>query len=216
MLSARELRLTYADAASAVHAVDGVTLEVREGESVGILGPSGSGKSSLLYLLAGLKRPTGGEVAFDGRPFGGMRPDDVAALRRRHFGFVFQNHFLITYLTGLENVRTGGGGEGGRLLEELGVGHCRDKFPYQMSAGEKQRVAIARAVVHRPRVVFADEPTASLDRGNADVVTECLRRATRGGTLFIVTHDETILRGATRILRMTAGRLVESSEAKKL
>ncbi len=208
-LSARDLRLTYADASSAVHAVDGVSIEVSPGESVGILGPSGSGKSSLLYLLAGLKRPTAGEVSFRGRPYGPMGPDALAGLRREHFGFIFQNHFLIPYLTGLENVRTSGEGEGGRLLDELGVGHCRDRFPWQMSAGEKQRVAIARAVVRRPAVVFADEPTASLDRPNAGLAMACLGRAAAGGTLFIVTHDESILRGASRILRMEAGRLAK-------
>lgn len=207
MISAADLCLTYADAQAAVRAVDGVSLEVREGERVGLLGPSGSGKSSLLYLLAGLKRPTGGEVRAAGLAYRDLTPDALAEFRRRNFGFVFQNHFLIGYLTGLENVRTGGEGDAVRLLEELGVGHCRDKFPYQMSAGEKQRVAIARAVVHRPRVVFADEPTASLDRANADLVIDCLRRATQGGTLFVVTHDESILRGASRVLRMHAGRV---------
>jgi len=208
MLAAVDVRLTYADAASLVHAVDGVSLEVREGEFVGILGPSGSGKSSLLYLLAGLKPPTGGAVRFRERLLTSLAADETAALRRKEFGFIFQNHFLIHYLTGGENVRTGGDGDHGRLLEELRVSHCRDKFPWQMSAGEKQRISIARAVAHRPSVVFADEPTASLDRPNAEVVVECLRRVTKGGTLFVVTHDESILEGATRVLRMQAGRLV--------
>ncbi len=207
MLSGRDLLLAYADGETPVHAVDGVSLEVNEGEFIGILGPSGSGKSSLLYLLAGLKRPTAGEVRFRARGLQELGPDALAVLRREHFGFIFQNHFLIPYLTGLENVRTGGRGEGAGLLEELGVGPCRDRFPWQMSAGEKQRVAIARAVVHRPAVVFADEPTASLDRPNADLVVECLRRVTKGGTLFVVTHDESIVRGASRVLRMSAGRL---------
>ncbi len=207
MLSAVDVRLTYADAASEVHAVDGVSVEVREGEFVGILGPSGSGKSSLLYLLAGLKPPTGGAVLFRDRSLASLAPDETAALRRKEFGFIFQNHFLINYLTGGENVRTGGDGENGRLLEELRAAHCRDKFPWQMSAGEKQRIAIARAVVNRPSVIFADEPTASLDRPNAEIVVDCLRRVTKGGTLFVVTHDESILKGATRVLRMSAGRL---------
>jgi len=208
MLRARDLTLVYADAASEVRAVDGVSLEVKEGEFVGILGPSGSGKSSLLYLLAGLKRPVAGEVAFRDRPLASLSADETAALRRKEFGFIFQNHFLIHYLTGLENVRTSGEGGSGRLLEELNVAHCSGKFPWQMSAGEKQRISIARAVVHRPSVVFADEPTAALDRPNAEIVVECLRRATAGGTLFMVTHDESILKAATRVLRMEAGRLV--------
>ncbi len=206
--SARDLRLTYADASGAIRAVDGVSLEVRQGERIGILGPSGSGKSSLLYLLAGLKRPTSGEVSYRGLPYGPMNPEEMAELRRRHFGFIFQNHFLIPYLTGIENVMAGGEGDGARILEELGVGHCRDRFPWQMSAGEKQRVAIARAVVHRPEVLFADEPTASLDRPNADMVMECLGRAAAGSTILMVTHDESILRGASRVLRMEAGRLI--------
>ena len=207
MLSGKELSLVYRDAANEVRAVDGVSLEVREGEFVGILGPSGSGKSSLLYLLAGLKSPTSGEVRFAGQTYGGLTQDRLAEFRCGNFGFIFQNHFLINHLTSLENIRTAGEGDSARLLEELHIGACRDKFPWQMSAGEKQRVAIARAVVHRPKVVFADEPTASLDRSNADLAVECLRRVTRGGTLFVVTHDESILRGATRVLRMNAGRV---------
>jgi len=207
VLAGRNLSLIYPDAASLVRAVDGVSLEVHEGEFVGILGPSGSGKSSLLYLLAGLKRPSGGEVTFDGRSLASLGPEPLALLRRKHFGFVFQNHFLINHLTSLENVRTAGEGAAASLLEGLGVSHCSHKFPWQLSAGEKQRVSIARAVVHRPRVVFADEPTASLDRGNARIVVHCLRQATRGGTLLVVTHDETVLEGATRVLRMDAGRL---------
>ena len=206
MIEARDLRLAYADGSTTVAAVDGVSLEVKPGDFVGVMGPSGSGKSSLLYLLAGLKRPTSGEVRLDGQALGGLGPDVLAALRRERFGFVFQNHFLVNYLTGEENVRTGGAEEATKLLEELGVGHCRDKFPWQMSAGERQRVAIARAVAHRPAVVFADEPTASLDRPNAELVKACLRRATEGGTLFVVTHDESIVHGATRVLRMRGGR----------
>jgi putative ABC transport system ATP-binding protein len=203
MLIARELRLSYGD----VRAVDGVSLDVGPGDFVGILGPSGSGKSSLLYLLAGLKRPSSGQVRFEGRDLAELADGDLASLRRGRFGFVFQNHFLVTYLTALENVRTGGEGDGARLLEELGLSRCRDKFPYELSAGERQRVAIARAVVNRPSVIFADEPTASLDRPNAEAVTACLRRASAGGALFVVTHDESILQGATRVLRMEGGKL---------
>ena len=203
MISARGNRLSYGD----VHAVDGVSLDVGPGDFVGILGPSGSGKSSLLYLLAGLKRPTAGEVRVGETALAGLGDGALAELRRGTFGFVFQNHFLIQYLTALENVRTGGDGDGARLLEELGVGPCRDRFPWELSAGERQRVAIARAVVHRPKIIFADEPTASLDRPNAEQVTACLRRAAQGGALFVVTHDESILKGATRVLRMSGGRI---------
>ena len=211
MLSGRDLTLVYRDAAAEVRAVDGVSIDVKEGEFVGLLGPSGSGKSSLLYLLAGLKTPTGGDASFAGQSYGALGRDALAGVRRTQFGFVFQNHFLINHLTALENVRTAGAGDDGKLLDDLHVGHCRDKFPWQMSAGEKQRVAIARAVVHRPKVVFADEPTASLDRPNADLVVDCLKRVTKGGTLFVVTHDETILKGASRVLRMNSGRLADGA-----
>jgi putative ABC transport system ATP-binding protein len=207
VLSGHDLSLVYRDAATEVRAVNGVSLEVKEGEFIGILGPSGSGKSSLLYLLAGLKAPSSGTVRFAGQGLGELAQDRLAEFRRANFGFIFQNHFLINHLTSLENIHAAGDHDSGTLLEDLRVSHCRDKFPWQMSAGEKQRVAIARAVVHRPKVVFADEPTASLDRPNADLVVDCLRRVTQGGTLFVVTHDESILKGATRVLRMKAGRV---------
>lgn len=207
MIEARDVRLSYADGAATVAAVDGVSLQVKPGDFVGVLGPSGSGKSSLLYLLAGLKRPSGGDILFNGASLGALDADGLAALRRASFGFVFQNHFLVNYLTGRENVETGGTGDVDALLAELGVEHCADKLPWQMSAGERQRVSIARAVIHRPSIVFADEPTASLDRPNAERVTACLRRATSGGTLFVVTHDETITAGAARVIRMAAGKI---------
>jgi putative ABC transport system ATP-binding protein len=209
MLAGRGLVLAYGDGGggSEVRAVDGVDVEVGPGDFVGILGPSGSGKSSLLYLLAGLKRPTSGRVEFEGRDLGTLGDDARAELRRRRFGFIFQNHFLVNHLTGLENVRVQGEGDGAARLAELGVAHCAGRFPWQMSAGERQRVAIARAVVHGPSVLFADEPTASLDRANAEGVVDCLRRIAAGKTLFVVTHDESVVAGATRILRMRAGRL---------
>jgi putative ABC transport system ATP-binding protein len=211
MLAAENLRLVYRDGAAEVAAVDGVSLSIAEREFVGIVGPSGSGKSSLLYLLAGLKRATSGSVGFRGRPLGALAGDAAAALRRRHFGFVFQNPFLVGYLTALENVLVAAPAEIARadgLLERLGIAPCRDKFPHQMSMGEKQRVAIARALLPRPAIVFADEPTASLDRANADLAVKCLRETAREGALFVVTHDESILRGADRVLLMRAGVVV--------
>jgi putative ABC transport system ATP-binding protein len=211
MLTAKDLRLDYRDGASTVAAVAGVSLSVKEREFVGIVGPSGSGKSSLLYLLAGLKLPTAGDVLLRGEGLNGKGPDERATVRQTQFGFVFQNPFLIGYLTALENVLSVARDDPSRaepLLDELGVGHCRDKFPHQMSMGERQRVAIARAVIHRPSIVFADEPTASLDRVNADGAIECLRRHAKDGALFVVTHDESILKGADRVLRMNGGVIV--------
>jgi putative ABC transport system ATP-binding protein len=210
MLSATDLKLAYRDGGGEVVAVAGVSIGVGEREFVGIVGPSGSGKSSLLYLLAGLKEPTAGEVTFRSERVTSMGADARTRLRRDHFGFVFQNPFLVGYLTAEENVRAAKPDDAGRareLLEELGVGHCRAKFPHQMSMGERQRVAIARALVHRPAIVFADEPTASLDRANADAAIACLRRYATEGALFVVTHDETILKDFSRVLRMNDGRI---------
>lgn len=209
MIRGTGITLYYQDAGTEVRALDGVDIEVREREFVGIIGPSGSGKSSLLYILAGLKRPTGGEIVFRDRPFAELSPDQLASLRRKKFGFVFQNHFLIGYLTGIENILVTIPGkieEADRLFEDLKITHVRDKYPHQMSAGEKQRVAIARAIAHRPEIIFADEPTASLDRKNAEIVVDQLRRRTETATLFVVTHDETILEGASRVIRLFGGK----------
>lgn len=216
MIEATKVRLVYRDGGAEVSAVDDVDIAVADREFVGIVGPSGSGKSSLLYLLAGLKAPTSGEVRFRSRSMSELSLDERAEVRRRNFGFVFQNPFLIGYLTGLENVLAAAPAEIDRargLLEELGVGHCARKFPHQMSMGERQRVAIARAIVHRPAVVFADEPTASLDRKNADDAVECLRRYAGEGALFIVTHDPAILEGAARVLAMQGGRIEASPKS---
>ena len=211
ILRGKEIGLHYQDATSEVRALDGVDIEVKENEFVGIIGPSGSGKSSLLYILAGLKRPTTGEIAYRDSPFHQLSLDQLAHLRRKNFGFVFQNHFLIGYLTAIENILISIPGkieEANQLLDELNVSHVRNKQPYQMSAGEKQRVAIARAIAHQPKIIFADEPTASLDRKNAEIVIDQLRKRTRKATLFVVTHDETILEGASRVIRLFAGKEV--------
>lgn len=206
MIRAENLSLVYRDHEH-VRAVDGVSLQICAPEFVGILGPSGSGKSSLLYLLSGLKTPTAGRVLFNGEDISVLPADRRAFLRHRFFGFVFQNPLLIPWLTGLENACVNGADRdrAAALFEELRIPHCLNKFPYEMSAGERQRVAVARAAAHDPLVLFADEPTASLDRPNAELVVACLRRSARGA-LVVVTHDETILSGA-RILRMFSGRL---------
>ena len=214
MIEARGLKLIYKDATSEVRAVDGVSLSIDEKEFIGICGPSGSGKSSLLYLLAGLRLPSEGTVRFDDREIHRLSIDERAEVRRKHFGFVFQNSFLIPYLTLLENVIVLAGHPSGakkaeQLLESLHLQDLRNRFPYQVSAGERQRAAIARAVFHDPEIVFADEPTASLDRENAERVVSLLRSHTKKGSLVLVTHDETILKGADAVIRMFAGKLID-------
>ena len=216
MLEAHELTLTYTTGETRTNAVDGVNLAVNEAEFVGIVGPSGSGKSSLLYLLAGLRLPTGGRVRFRAQEISNLSGNDRAALRQQHFGFIFQQHFLIEYLTALENVLVAlarptaeDRARAKELLESLGLSDHLRKHPHQLSGGQRQRVAAARAIMHRPDVVFADEPTASLDHRTAFELMEVIRkmRTSQQTALVVVTHDPSILSGADRIVHMWDGRM---------
>jgi putative ABC transport system ATP-binding protein len=219
MLSAQDLALDYRTGTSVAHAVDTVSLSVDKGSFVGLIGPSGSGKSSLMYLLSGLKRPTRGTVAFDGRDYREISTPGLMQLRRQRYGFVFQQHFLINYLTALENVMVGAVRRNHEvvayaqeLLRRVGLGDKLRQRPYQLSIGERQRVAVARALVHRPAIVFADEPTASLDQATGreviDLLVDYRRRA--GGSVVVVTHDPAMLTGADRVLQMRDGRLTSA------
>jgi putative ABC transport system ATP-binding protein len=216
MLSGQDLGLDYRTGTSVAHAVDTVSLSVDQGGFVGLIGPSGSGKSSLMYLLSGLKRPTRGTVAFNGQDYRQISTPGLMQLRRQRFGFVFQQHFLINYLTSLENVMVGAikrnhevVAYAQELLRRVGLGDKLRQRPYQLSIGERQRVAVARALVHRPAIVFADEPTASLDQATGreviDLLVDYRRRA--GGSVVVVTHDPAMLTGADRVLQMRDGRL---------
>jgi len=216
MLSGQDLALDYRTGTSVAHAVDTVSLSVDQGSFVGLIGPSGSGKSSLMYLLSGLKRPTRGTVAFNGQDYQQISTPGLMQLRRQRFGFVFQQHFLINYLTSLENVMVGAIKRNHEvvaypqeLLRRVGLGDKLRQRPYQLSIGERQRVAVARALVHRPAIVFADEPTASLDQATGREVIDLLvdYRQRAGGSVVVVTHDPAMLTGADRVLQMRDGRL---------
>ena len=216
MLSAQELALDYRSGSSVAHAVDTVSLSVDQGSFVGLIGPSGSGKSSLMYLLSGLKRPTRGTVAFEGQEYRQISTPGLMRLRRQRYGFVFQQHFLINYLSTLENVMVGAVKRNHEvvayaqeLLRRVGLGDKLRQRPYQLSIGERQRVAVARALVHRPAIVFADEPTASLDQATGHEVINLLAdyRTRGGGSVVVVTHDPAMLTGADRVLQMRDGRL---------
>jgi putative ABC transport system ATP-binding protein len=219
MLSGQDLALDYRSGSSIAHAVDTVSLSVEQGSFVGLIGPSGSGKSSLMYLLSGLKRPSRGSVAFDGRDYREISTPGLMQLRRQQYGFVFQQHFLINYLSSLENVMVGAVKRNHdvvayaqELLRRVGLGDKLRQRPYQLSIGERQRVAVARALVHRPAIVFADEPTASLDQATGreviDLLVDYRRRA--GGSVVVVTHDPAMLTGADRVLQMRDGRLTSA------
>ena len=216
MLSGQDLGLDYRTGTSVAHAVDTVSLSVDQGSFVGLIGPSGSGKSSLMYLLSGLKRPTRGTVAFNGQDYRQISTPGLMQLRRQRFGFVFQQHFLINYLTSLENVMVGAikrnhevVAYAQELLRRVGLGDKLRQRPYQLSIGERQRVAVARALVHRPAIVFADEPTASLDQATGREVIDLLvdYRRRSGGSVVVVTHDPAMRPGADRVLQRRDGRL---------
>ena len=214
MLAGEHLTLTYQDGETTVDAVRDVSISIEDHQFVGILGPSGSGKSSLLYLLSGLRQASSGEIYLDDRAYGKMPANERVALRRTEFGFVFQQHFLINYLTALENVMVAApvqdkahAGQAKALLADLGLGDKLHRFPYELSGGERQRVAIARAMIHRPRLIFADEPTGLLDRRTGLQVMALLRGYREHGSLIAVTHNPEILAEADLVVTIREGQI---------
>src|SRR5512140_2590156 len=217
MLRCESLSRTFLSGGRALPVVKGITLEVAAGESLAILGPSGSGKSTLLGLLAGLDRPTSGRVWIDGVELGPLDEDARARLRGEKVGFVFQAFQLIPTLTARENIQVPlelRGLEAQRradeLLERVGLRDRGHHFPAQLSGGEQQRVALARAFSHRPRVLFADEPTGNLDAANGANIVALLSELNRelGTTLVLVTHDPELASLARRTLRLRDGAVV--------
>ena len=214
MISASGASLVYHDHGREVYAVQSVDLDVNPGEFLGILGPSGSGKSSLLYLLSGLKVPTDGAVCYLGKDLTRMSDEERSRLRLRSFGFVFQQPYLLGYLTALENVTISASngkprGQAMALLSELGMADKSHRYPHELSGGERQRVCVARALLGSPQVIFADEPTASLDHKNGAAVVHLLNHLRGDGALVMVTHDPSMLEEASRIVRLVDGRLEE-------
>jgi lipoprotein-releasing system ATP-binding protein len=203
-----------------VLAVAGVDLTIARGEFVAITGPSGSGKSTLLYLLGALDRPTAGEVRIDGVPTQGLADPELAALRCRKVGFVFQFHFLLPELSALENValpmRVRGVGaaeareRAAGLLARLDLTNRLSHRPHQLSGGQQQRVAIARALANEPALLLGDEPTGNLDTGNSQRVYAWLREqnAQHGQTIVVVTHSQELAAAADRVIELVDGRIV--------
>ena len=202
-----------------VTALDGVSLEIGEGEFVAVTGASGSGKSTLLNLLGGLDHPTSGEVVVGGMHLEKASDSELTLYRRERLGIVFQFFNLMPSMTVLENaelplILSGGGGKVAReaameMLEEVGMRHRVAHFPHQLSGGEMQRAAIARALVHRPGLLLADEPTGNLDSGNADQVMGVLSKiaSRRTTTVVMVTHSDSVAAMADRRIRMKDGRV---------
>lgn len=219
MLQAENLVLTYRDGDRTLNAVDDVSFLFEDHQFIGILGPSGSGKSSLLYLLSGLKAATHGDVYLDDRPYSQISERERAALRRSEFGFVFQHHFLINYLTALENVMVSArmqdkahADQARALLADLGMDAQLHRFPHELSGGERQRVVIARAMIHRPRYIFADEPTGLLDRRTGLQAMALLRSYRDQGSLIAVSHNPEILSEADLVITMRDGRIIDMKD----
>ncbi len=216
MIRAENVSLIYHDHNKKIYACKNINLTINQNEFVGILGPSGSGKSSLLYLMSGLKTPTQGNVQFDNLNLNELSENQLAHLRKNSFGFVFQQPFLIGYLTAIENVIVSISKQNistehaMQLLQQLGLADKINRFPADLSGGEKQRVCIARALIAKPKVLFADEPTASLDHDTGLQIVELLRTH-RSGPLVMVTHDESMLKNADRILYIEEGELKDNT-----
>lgn len=199
-----------------------VNLSLDEGDTCAIIGPSGSGKTTLLGLCAGLDDATEGSVVLGGQALESLNQDARAALRNQLVGFVFQSFQLIPTLTAIENVlvplelrgETGRQKEAGDLLREVGLGDRLDHYPLQLSGGEQQRVALARAFIHRPKILFADEPTGNLDAETSEPIVEMLFRLNResGTALVLVTHDPSLAAKARRVVKMGAGVIVSEEE----
>ena len=218
IVSTTELRRVYGEGETAVHALRGITTSFPSGQFAAIMGPSGSGKSTLMHLLAGLDRPTAGSVVVEGSEVANLDDKALTRLRRDRLGFVFQAFNLVPVLTAEENVVLPlaiarvkpPAAEVDALLERVGLAERRDHKPSELSGGQQQRVAIARALIHRPAVVFADEPTGNLDSASSDEVLALLRQAADefGQTVVMVTHDAHAASVADRIVVLSDGRIV--------
>lgn len=215
-IEVRGLSKQVADAAGPLTILDGIDFSIEAGSAVAITGRSGSGKSTLLGLLAGLDVPTSGSVHLAGHDLFALDEDQRAELRARHVGFVFQGFQLLPHLTALENVMLPlelagrpAREQGRAMLERVGLGHRLSHYPRTLSGGEQQRVSLARAFVQRPELLFADEPTGSLDSATGQTIIDLMFELHRelGATLVLVTHDTDLAARCPRQLALTAGRL---------
>ena len=213
------MTLTLGSDKAPVEILRGVDLEVEAGTSVALLGPSGSGKSSLMAVLAGLERANGGSIRVAGLDFAAMDEDDLARARRGRIGIVLQAFHLLPTMTALENVAVplelaGMADPFARAaaeLEAVGLGHRLSHYPSQLSGGEQQRVAIARAMASGPAIIFADEPTGNLDTATGHAIIDLIfaRRAALGATLLIITHDPELAAHCDRVVTMHDGKIEE-------
>ncbi len=221
VLTLQNAALSLNGNAGPIEILHDINLSVDRGESLGLIGPSGSGKSSLLMLMGGLEQATAGSVSVLNRDLNAMDEDALARFRRDTMGIVFQNFHLIPTMTALENVATPLELAGHRdafdranaELDAVGLSHRRDHYPAQLSGGEQQRVALARASAQRPQILLADEPTGNLDEANGAAIVDLLfgLRDRHGATLVLVTHSHSLAAKCDRVVRLRDGRVAEDS-----
>lgn len=218
ILQTQNLKKIYGSGATAVHALDGVTLRVDKGEFIAIVGTSGSGKSTLLHLLGGLDRPTEGSVTVDGRELFALKDEELTIFRRRKIGFVFQNYNLVPVLNVYENIvlpiqldgRTPDKEYLESILDMLGLASKLQNLPANLSGGQQQRVALARALATKPAILLADEPTGNLDSRTSLDVMGLLKVTGQkfSQTIVMITHNEELAQMADRIVRIEDGRIL--------
>lgn len=218
ILQAIDLKKIYGSGDNAVHALDGVNLQIEKGEFVAIVGTSGSGKSTLLHMLGGLDRPTGGKVMVDGKDIFALEDEALTIFRRRKIGFVFQSYNLIPVLNVYENIVLPIELDGGlvksefiqQIVETLGLSERLTALPNQLSGGQQQRVAIARALASAPAIILADEPTGNLDSKTSQDVLSLLKVTGQkfSQTIVMITHNEEIAQMADRIIRIEDGQII--------
>lgn len=221
ILSARNLKKYYGAEDNLTKALDGVDLDVEQGEFVAIIGASGSGKSTLLNMIGGLDVPTSGQVCIGGKEIGKMKPDELTVFRRKNIGFIFQNYNLIPVLNVLENITLPIEMDGKKpdesfieqIIELLGLTEKVYKMPSQLSGGQQQRVAIARALASKPSMILADEPTGNLDSETSREVLELLKETSERfhQTIVMITHNPEIARQADRMIRIGDGQVVKEA-----
>jgi putative ABC transport system ATP-binding protein len=223
VIDARNVTLVLGSGAASVEILRGIALQVAKGESVALLGPSGSGKSSLMAVLSGLERASGGSIQVTGQDFTTLDEDGLARARQGKIGIVLQAFHLLPTMTALENVAVplelAGADEAFETaraeLEAVALGHRVTHYPAQLSGGEQQRVAIARATAPRPELIFADEPTGNLDAATGNAILDLLfeRQRDTGATLLVITHDPALAARCGRVLEMQDGRIVRDTGA---
>ena len=222
MIRARQLKKLYQMGDSLVRALDGVDLDISEGEFVAITGASGSGKSTVMHILGCLDRPTSGDYEFTGRQVNRLTDRQLARIRNKHIGFVFQTFNLMNRTSAVDNVaipliygrRAATRQASLSALERVGLAHRARHNPGELSGGERQRVAIARAIVNEPQVILADEPTGNLDSHTGAQILQIFHQLNATGvTVILVTHETEVARQTRRIIRMVDGKIVGDEEA---